>query len=540
MSNFIISARKYRPVNFDDVIGQKVITNTLKEAIKNNKLAQALLFTSPRGVGKTNCARIVTRELNNFEISDDNSYNIFELDAASNNGVEGIRNLIEQTRIPPQTGKFKVYIIDEVHMLSSGAFNAFLKTLEEPPAHCVFILATTEKHKIIPTILSRCQIYNFKRITNEGIVDHLKNICKLEKIKFEDNALIQIANKSDGAMRDALQLFDKVVGVNKELTSKLVSENLNTVDFETYIKLFEFINKNDIPNLIVEVNSVLDNGISGDIFISGLSSFFRDALVCKNKLSQNLVNYDEANFKLLLDVSSKVDYNYLIEYMNILNDAEINFQKSINQKLLIELTMLKIVSLEYNEEKKKFKYKLIPTFRFQEQVFLQDSINAQEQKKKTPLANIKIENFKTSTLSLKSIQKNKEIESESEVQDDHFEEKLVTIEDVLELWDEYIQIQEDKGRYNIASILRISTPTLKENHIHYKVSNNTSALEIDLEKHQLVQFLRNRLKAKIELILTTDKTIDKKLTYTNKDKYNLLKEKNPLIEELKNIFKLSI
>tara|TARA_S200000501_G_scaffold376544_1_gene431798 strand:+ start:1227 stop:2849 length:1623 start_codon:yes stop_codon:yes gene_type:complete len=540
MSNFIISARKYRPVNFDDVIGQKVITNTLKEAIKNNKLAQALLFTGPRGVGKTSCARIVARELNNFEISDDNSYNIFELDAASNNGVEGIRNLIEQTRIPPQTGKFKVYIIDEVHMLSSGAFNAFLKTLEEPPAHCVFILATTEKHKIIPTILSRCQIYNFKRITNEGIVDHLKNICKLEKIKFEDNALIQIANKSDGAMRDALQLFDKVVGVNKELTSKLVSENLNTVDFETYIKLFEFINKNDIPNLIVEINSVLDNGISGDIFISGLSSFFRDALVCKNKLSQNLVNYDEANFKLLLDVSSKVDYNYLIEYMNILNDAEINFQKSINQKLLIELTMLKIVSLEYNEEKKKFKYKLIPTFRFQEQVFLQDSINAQEQKKKTPLANIKIENFKTSTLSLKSIQKNKEIESESEVQDDHFEEKLVTIEDVLELWDEYIQIQEDKGRYNIASILRISTPTLKENHIHYKVSNNTSALEIDLEKHQLVQFLRNRLKAKIELVLTTDKTIDKKLTYTNKDKYNLLKEKNPLIEELKNIFKLSI
>ena len=540
MSNFIISARKYRPVNFDDVIGQTVITNTLKEAIKNNKLAQALLFTGPRGVGKTSCARIVARELNNFEISDDNSYNIFELDAASNNGVEGIRNLIEQTRIPPQTGKFKVYIIDEVHMLSSGAFNAFLKTLEEPPAHCVFILATTEKHKIIPTILSRCQIYNFKRITNEGIVDHLKNICKLEKIKFEDNALIQIANKSDGAMRDALQLFDKVVGVNKELTSKLVSENLNTVDFETYIKLFEFINNNDIPNLIVEINSVLDNGISGDIFISGLSSFFRDVLVCKNKLSQNLVNYDEANFKLLLDVSSKVDYNYLIEYMNILNDAEINFQKSINQKLLIELTMLKIVSLEYNEEKKKFKYKLIPTFRFQEQVFLQDSNNAQEQKKKTPLANIKIENFKTSTLSLKSIQKNKEIESESEVQDDHFEEKLVTIEDVLKLWDEYIQIQEDKGRYNIASILRISTPTLKENHIHYKVSNNTSALEIDLEKHQLVQFLRNRLKAKIELILTTDKTIDKKLTYTNKDKYNLLKEKNPLIEELKNTFKLSI
>ena len=543
MSNFIVSARKYRPNSFDTVVGQTSITSILQKSIESNQLAQSYLFCGPRGVGKTTCARIFAKEINRFNNNADLvdfSFNIFELDAASNNSVEDIRNLTDQVRVPPQVGKYKVYIIDEVHMLSQSAFNAFLKTLEEPPEHAKFILATTEKHKIIPTILSRCQIYNFKRITNEGIVDHLKNICQLEKIKFEDDALVQIANKSDGAMRDALQLFDKVVGVNKELTYKLVIENLNTVDFETYIKLFEFINNNDIPNLIVEINSVLDNGISGDIFISGLSSFFRDVLVCKNKLSQNLVNYNEANFKLLLDVSSKVDYNYLIEYMNILNDAEINFQKSINQKLLIELTMLKIVSLEYNEEKKKFKYKLIPTFRFQEQVFLQDSNNALEQKKKTPLANIKIENFKTSTLSLKSIQKNKEIESESEVQDDHFEEKLVTIEDVLELWDEYIQIQEDKGRYNIASILRISTPTLKENHIHYKVSNNTSALEIDLEKHQLVQFLRNRLKAKIELILTTDKTIDKKLTYTNKDKYNLLKEKNPLIEELKNTFKLSI
>ena len=352
MGDFIISARKYRPVNFDDVIGQKVITDTLKNAINNNKLAQALLFTGPRGVGKTSCARIVARELNNFEISDDNSYNIFELDAASNNGVEGIRNLIEQTRIPPQTGKYKVYIIDEVHMLSSGAFNAFLKTLEEPPSHCVFILATTEKHKIIPTILSRCQIYNFKRITSNHMVNHLKNICELEKIKFEDEALILIANKSDGAMRDALQLFDKVVGVNKEITSDSVHENLNTINFETYIKIFEFINSKDIPNLILKTNQLLDNGVAGDIFISGLSSFFRDLLVCKNKLSENLANYNESRLEYLINSSKNIDYNILIEYISILNDSEINFQRSINQKLLIELTMLKIASLEYNEEKK--------------------------------------------------------------------------------------------------------------------------------------------------------------------------------------------
>ena len=352
MSNFIISARKYRPINFNDVVGQKIITNTLEEAINNNKLAQALLFTGPRGVGKTSCARIVAREINNFEINDDNTYNIFELDAASNNGVEGIRNLIEQTRIPPQTGKYKVYIIDEVHMLSSGAFNAFLKNLEEPPAHCIFILATTEKHKIIPTILSRCQIYNFKRISVNDMVEHLKNICTLEKIKFEDDALLQIANKSDGAMRDALQLFDKVVGVNKEITSKLVHESLNTLDFESFVNLFNHITKKDIPNLIININEILDNGISGDIFISSFSMFFRDLLVCKNKLSQNLATHDKIRLDKLIELSEKSEYSYLIEYINILNDAEINFQRSINQRLLIELAFLKITSLAYNEEKK--------------------------------------------------------------------------------------------------------------------------------------------------------------------------------------------
>jgi len=541
MSNFIISARKYRPINFNDVVGQKIITNTLEEAIKNNKLAQALLFTGPRGVGKTSCARIVAREINNFEINDDNTYNIFELDAASNNGVEGIRNLIEQTRIPPQTGKYKVYIIDEVHMLSSGAFNAFLKTLEEPPAHCIFILATTEKHKIIPTILSRCQIYNFKRISVNDMVEHLKNICTLEKIKFEDDALLQIANKSDGAMRDALQLFDKVVGVNKEITSKLVHESLNTLDFESFVNLFNHITKKDIPNLIININEILDNGISGDIFISSFSMFFRDLLVCKNKLSQNLATYDKIRLDKLIELSEKTDYSYLIEYINILNDAEINFQRSINQRLLIELAFLKITSLEYNEEKKKFKYKLISTLSFKDQVFNDISKKKEVQKKQIPVANIEIENFKTSTLSLKSIEKNKELDEVNTIPEEVFSnEKLIDIEDVLELWNEYTEEQEKKGRYNIASILRISKPTLKDNCIYYEVSNNTSSLEIESEKHQLIQFFRSRLKVKIELQININKSIDKKVAYTNQDKYELLKKKNPSIENLKNIFKLSV
>ena len=352
MSDFLISARKYRPVNFEDVVGQQTITSTLKNSISNNKLAQALLFTGPRGVGKTSCARIVAREINNFKINDDNSYNIFELDAASNNGVEGIRNLIDQTRIPPQKGKYKVYIIDEVHMLSSGAFNAFLKTLEEPPSHCIFILATTEKHKIIPTILSRCQTYNFKRITIDDIGSHLKKICQIEQIEFEDEALKQIASKCDGAMRDALQLFDKVVGVNKKITSQMVVENLNSIGFDTFLEIVNLINKKDIPNLINSTNAVLDQGISGDLFLSGLSSFFRDILVSKNKLSHKLLNYDESKINKLTDLGSGLNYDFLIEYINILNESEINFQKSINQRLLVELSILKISSLESDDKKK--------------------------------------------------------------------------------------------------------------------------------------------------------------------------------------------
>tara|TARA_B100000965_G_scaffold150875_1_gene125415 strand:- start:15639 stop:17264 length:1626 start_codon:yes stop_codon:yes gene_type:complete len=541
MSDFLVSARKYRPVNFDDVVGQEIITTTLKNAIKNNKLAQALLFTGPRGVGKTSCARIVAREINNFEIDDDNTYNIFELDAASNNGVEGIRNLIDQTRIPPQIGKYKVYIIDEVHMLSSGAFNAFLKTLEEPPAHCIFILATTEKHKIIPTILSRCQIYNFKRISTEHIITHLKEICKIEDIKYEDNALIQIASKCDGAMRDALQLFDKVIGVNKNITSKIVEENLNTVDFDTYTELINDIKSKDIPKIMVSVNQILDNGVAGDLFLSGLSSFYRDILVSKNKLSHNLLNYEDKRVKTLLSLSSDINFHILIEYINLLNEAEINFQKSLNQRLLIELSILKISSLEFNEEKKKFKYRLIPISNFQSQVFISQYSNAIEQKKPKPIANLSVSKFQTSTLSLKSIEKNKEINNldlDSEVEYSNNNELI--LEDILEVWDNYTNIQEEKGRYNIASILRISSPKFKNNTIIYSVPNNTTSLEIDSEKQNLLLFLRNKLESDIGLLIEIDKKIDENKAYTNQDKFEVLKKKNPLIDELRNTFKLSI
>ena len=541
MSDFLVSARKYRPLNFEDVVGQQAITSTLKSAISNNKLAQALLFTGPRGVGKTSCARIVAREINNFKINDDNSYNIFELDAASNNGVEGIRNLIDQTRIPPQTGKYKVYIIDEVHMLSSGAFNAFLKTLEEPPSHCIFILATTEKHKIIPTILSRCQIYNFKRITIDDIVSHLKKICQIEQIEFEDDALKQIASKCDGAMRDALQLFDKVVGVNKKITSQMVVENLNSIGFDTFLEIVNLINKKDIPNLINSTNAVLDQGISGDLFLSGLSSFFRDILVSKNKLSHKLLNYDESKINKLTDLGSGLNYDFLIEYINILNESEINFQKSINQRLLVELSILKISSLELDDKKKKFKYKLIPVSTFQSQVFNSHRSKIKVQKKSKPVADINLTDFETSTLSLKSIEKEKDIvDDKHNIDEDYDEGKNITLKDITETWEEYANNQEDKGRYIIASILRISLPEFEDSTIIYSVPNNTTSIEVDQEKQQIIQFFRAKLNSKIDISLKVDKSIDKKVAYTNKEKYELLKEKNPLIEDLKNQFKLSI
>ena len=541
MSDFLVSARKYRPVNFEDVVGQQAITSTLKNAISNNKLAQALLFTGPRGVGKTSCARIVAREINNFKINDDNSYNIFELDAASNNGVEGIRNLIDQTRIPPQTGKYKVYIIDEVHMLSSGAFNAFLKTLEEPPSHCIFILATTEKHKIIPTILSRCQIYNFKRITIDDIVSHLKKICKIEKIEYEDDALKQIASKCDGAMRDALQLFDKVVGINKKITSQMVVENLNSIGFDTFLELVNLINKKDIPNLINTTNSVLDRGISGDLFLSGLSSFFRDILVSKNKLSHKLLNYDESKINKLIDLGSALNYEFLIEYINILNESEINFQKSINQRLLVELSILKNSSLELDDKKKKFKYKLIPVSTFQSQVFKSHNSKAKVQQKSKPVADINITDFETSTLSLKSIEKEKDIADDIlNIEEEYDTVRNLTLNDITETWEEYANKQENKGRYIIASILRISAPKFDNNTIIYSVPNNTTAIEVDQEKQQLIQFFRTKLNSKIDISLKIDKSIDKKVAYTNKEKYELLKKKNPIIEDLKNQFKLSI
>src|SRR5210317_621269 len=311
MEPFIVSARKYRPQIFEDVVGQQAITNTLENAIKNDHLAQALLFTGPRGVGKTTCARILAKRINQDSSEnqeEDFAFNIFELDAASNNSVDDIRSLTDQVRIPPQVGDYKVYIIDEAHMLSQAAFNAFLKTLEEPPAHAIFILATTEKHKIIPTILSRCQIFDFKRIGVLDIKNYLHYIAKDEKIEAEDDALHIIAQKADGALRDALSIFDRVVSYSgTNLTRIAVSENLNVLDYDVYFQVTDLLLDNNIPQVLVSLNNIMAKGFDGHHFIIGLASHFRDLLVAKDPATVALLEVGDTAKKQYLQQAQKAD-----------------------------------------------------------------------------------------------------------------------------------------------------------------------------------------------------------------------------------------
>ena len=546
MGDYLISARKYRPKSFNEVVGQEVITSTLENAVKNNQLSQALLFTGPRGVGKTSCARILAKMINADKITSesDYSFNIFELDAASNNGVDGIRNLTDQIRIPPQIGNFKVYIIDEVHMLSSSAFNAFLKTLEEPPRHCVFILATTEKHKIIPTILSRCQIYDFKRISVDDISSYLINISKQEKVKYEETAIQFIAKKADGSMRDALQIYDRILSSkNNEVSIASVMENLNILDNQVYFDLLYLIINNEIPKLLVLINSILARGIQGDILISGLGSFFRDLLVSKDSKSMALFDSDEETKSQFKKASSKIDIDYLIECIEITNNFDINYSKSINQNLLLELTLMKLASLNHNDEKKKFNYKIIPASYFNSSLVIEKKTTKQEKNDIKPKLNVKITQLSNSGLSLKSLEKKEENNTISNSMDPEvdLEENPYTEADIIALWEKYSDMMEKKGRFNIASILRIDKPKLLENTIKLTLPNSINKVELGIEKKEILDFIRKNLKNNDVFIdLIVDEKIEEKLVYTDKDKYNSMKKKNPNLEKLKNSFNLSI
>jgi len=351
MSNSSISsALEYRPKEFADMIGQDAIVRTLSNAIKNENIPQALLFCGPRGVGKTSCARILAKKINNLE--DNLEYNIFELDAASNNSVEDIRNITDQIRIPPQVGKYKVYIIDEVHMLSNAAFNAFLKSLEEPPKHVVFILATTEKNKIIPTILSRCQIYDFKKVDTASIIKLLTNICKEKKIKFDENSLRLIAQKSDGSIRDSLSMFDRLVSfTDSNLTISDVSFNLNIIDYETYFELSSLIKLKDIPGILTKYNDIFNRGFDDVNFLTGLSRHLREVLITKLGSSDNISDLkNELELKYLEHSNDFLDED-LILMIQIINDCLINYQKINDKRIHTELCLMRVASLDSIKKK---------------------------------------------------------------------------------------------------------------------------------------------------------------------------------------------
>ncbi|MDT0558886.1 DNA polymerase III subunit gamma/tau [Ichthyenterobacterium sp. W332] len=572
MEHFVVSARKYRPQTFKDVVGQQAITNTLQNAIDNNHLAQALLFTGPRGVGKTTCARILAKMINSdgAETEDEDfAFNIFELDAASNNSVDDIRNLTDQVRIPPQVGKYKVYIIDEVHMLSQAAFNAFLKTLEEPPKHCIFILATTEKHKIIPTILSRCQIFDFKRITVKDAKSYLQYIAQEQGIEAEDDALHIIAQKADGAMRDALSIFDRVVSFSgKKLTRQAVTENLNVLDYDSYFKSTNLILEHKIPELLVHFNTILSKGFDGHHYIAGLASHFRDLLVCKNPSTIELLEVGEQTQIKYQEQSLLASQEFLIKAIELANACDLKYKTSKNQRLLVELCIMQLASISFDGEKKKGNRFIIPPSYFKskgiapipiskedpqtEQSIIKENIVLNETQDETvtaveePIIDVIIKKpTKTASgLSLSSIKKKKEhlirqmdvvIDEDDLPQDNFSEEQLISI------WNTYAKQLDDNGEKIMGSILQMDTPTLRDGNIHIELSNATLKLELERAQYPLMKFIRKQLNNyNVKLVITVNEEIEKKYAFTTAEKYEKLKEKNPNLELLKNIFGLDV
>ena len=619
MEHFVVSARKYRPQTFKDVVGQQAITNTLLNAINNNHLAQALLFTGPRGVGKTTCARILAKMINHDgtqKPDEDFAFNIFELDAASNNSVDVIRSLIDQVRIPPQIGNYKVYIIDEVHMLSASAFNAFLKTLEEPPKHAIFILATTEKHKIIPTILSRCQIFDFKRITVTDVKNYLTYIAKEEGVTAEDDALHIIAQKADGAMRDALSIYDRVVSFSGDnLTRQAVTENLNVLDYETYINVTRLILENNIPQLLVEFNEILARGFDGHHFIAGLASHFRDLLVCRNPKTIDLLEVGETSKASYFEQSQKTNEAFLLQGIELANECDLKYKSSRNQRLLVELCLMQLASITFDGEKKKPDNFIIPAVNFKNTVIVPAvKLSSEEQKlitneeyavgdsapkaedlvpdlqnkivrekepkeglpdpEKSPCdANLEEDETKAETetpntpanespvtpnepsptdltqekvsgLSIKSIRLKKELlarqqgrkDPEAEIEKEEFNETQLHA-----AWDEYIHRLKNKGEKILASIMETDMPKLDGLKISLELPAETMKKDLERGQNPLMAYLKKRLKnSLISLEIEVNESTAKKYAFTNIEKYNKLKEKNPLIEKLRSTFDLDI
>jgi DNA polymerase III subunit gamma/tau len=556
MENFIVSARKYRPQTFDTVVGQKSITGTLKNAIRNNQVAQAFLFCGPRGVGKTTCARILAKTINcenlspNMEACDkcpscvsfneNASFNIYELDGASNNSVDEIRNLVDKIRIPPQMGKYKVYIIDEVHMLSASAFNAFLKTLEEPPAYAKFILATTEKHKIIPTILSRCQIFDFKRITVEDIVDHLKFVASSEGIDAEENALHIIAQKADGAMRDALSIFDQLVSfAGTSLTYETVLENLNVLDYEFYFQITEQILQGDISSTLLTINEILDKGFDGQHFLVGFGQHIRNLLVCKDPATVKLIETAPAIRNRYLAQAGQCPMDFLLKVLDIGNRCDLNYKISNNKRLHLELALMQMCTLS-DQETKSLPIKAAPPA----------EKKTAEPLKPAPASKgepVKMKDMKSfpGTISIKGNEKpSAPIKDTPEVTETEEAYKVSSpfSQQQLELaWDEFGETLHTDFP-DLYSTVKKHKPILKENFlIEFCVENKLLDEKLNQKKGDLLQFLRTKLNNSgigLQVIVVENPKGSK--PYTNREKFEYMAGKNPVLRDLKEQLDLEI
>ena len=580
MENFIVSARKYRPASFNMVIGQDSITNTLKSAIKNKHLAQAYLFCGPRGVGKTTCARIFAKTINCIDLGENSeacdecesclsfntlrSFNIHELDAASNNKVEDIRSLNDQVRIPPQIGKYSIYIIDEVHMLSSSAFNAFLKTLEEPPSHAIFILATTEKHKIIPTILSRCQIFDFNRIRIEDIVNRLMYVAKNEGIEAEEEALHIIGQKADGALRDALSIFDQIVSLSgKTITYKDVIENLNVLDYEYYFNTIDRSILGDVSSVLITFNEILEKGFDGHNFISGLNSHLRDLLVSKDQATLRLLETTQVVKQKYLQQTGKCSVDFLFRALEIGTNCDLNYKNSKNSRLHVELSLIRLCRLmseesENSEKKKSDPYNLINK---EEDLLLHsrseiirnenqsDEIKIPAEEKLIGKHDPVIEK-PSKTFSIKGVIS----------EDDEPAKKQVNISDlpVVEAqlikksefnpetfevaWQEFTYQLKGEGTRIISMFKSIRPEVENDQLIRIHLNNATQKETFEQNyKQKLITFLENKfILSEFDIETTVDLSETNDILYTDEQKVNYLFTKYPILKDMKKTFNLDI
>lgn len=583
MENFIVSARKYRPAAFATVVGQPSITTTLKNAIRNNQLAQAFLFCGPRGVGKTTCARILAKTINCMNLTEDTeacneciscksfntsaSFNIHELDAASNNSVDDIRSLIDQVRIPPQVGRFKVYIIDEVHMLSQQAFNAFLKTLEEPPAYAKFILATTEKHKIIPTVLSRCQIYDFKRLSVEDIVHQLEFVAKNETVNAEPDALHIIAQKADGAMRDALSIFDQLVSFSgRNLGYRQVIENLNVLDYDYYFRITDCLLDTKMPEAMMLIDEIINNGFDGQHFIIGLGEHLRNLLICKDTVTLKLLEVSASLRDRYYKQSSRCDSGFLLKSLDLVNRCDIDYRAANNKRLHIELAVLQIGILinpqtlqaspavvaqapaPVQTEIKKPAYVVtdvpVSTVSEPKPPLPPTPVKQATEKPKMPTTGISIrQSMGSETAKTTETPQNEKEDTADEEVTGELTDEIFTLFQLEKAWEAFAKSVAAKSP-NLHATLTQSKPTIKDeinSVVHFTIRSQLQQKEITDAKAELIGFLREQLSnSNISIQTGMIENQQDDTPYTPMEKYRKLAEKNPVLPKLKEKLNLEL